>query len=163
MRVMVDTNIILSAALFPNIRMDGIIEFIVKHHSLIISDLVVTEFIEVAGYDKFNKVAEAEDFLKKLSFTTYTTPKITKLQGVSIRDDKDYGILFAAIKSKADVFLTRDKDFLECGVMKPHMMTINEFESVFILAERTRHESLGHFQKTMDKVPHTEPEPQDRL
>jgi len=113
--------------------MDSIIEFIVKNHSLVISDIVVTEFLEVAGYEKFNKVAEAQEFLKKLSFSAYTTPKVTKLKNVAIRDEDDYDILFSAIKSKVDVFLTRDKDFLECGVDKPRMMSLNEFESEFIL------------------------------
>jgi predicted nucleic acid-binding protein len=71
MRIMLDTNILLSAALFPNERTDRIIEFIVKNHSLVLSDLVIEEFIEVAGYDKFKRVAEAKEFLKKLSFTDY--------------------------------------------------------------------------------------------
>jgi putative PIN family toxin of toxin-antitoxin system len=132
---MVDTNVLLSAALFPNKRMDGIVEFIVRNHSLVISDLVVTEFIEVAGYDKFKKVTEAQEFLGKLDFTAYTTPEVTKLKGVSIRDEGDYDILFSAIQSGVDVFLTRDKDFLECGVTKPRMMTLNDFEAEFIHGE----------------------------
>jgi putative PIN family toxin of toxin-antitoxin system len=127
MRIMVDTNILLSASLFPNKRMDGIIEFIVTNHTLIISNFVIEEFIEVAGYEKFRKVPEAKEFLQKLSFTAFTTPKVTKLRGVSIRDDEDYEILFSAIKSKVDIFLTRDKDFLECGVTEPQMMTLNQF------------------------------------
>jgi putative PIN family toxin of toxin-antitoxin system len=129
---MLDTNVLLSAALFPNTRMNSIVDFIVRNHSLVISDLVVTEFIEVAGYDKFRKVAEAQEFLEKLNFTAYTTPKVTKLKGVSIRDEGDYGILFSAVKSKVDIFLTRDKDFLECGVTEPRMMTLNDFEAEFI-------------------------------
>ena len=132
MRVMADTNILLSASLFPNKRMNGIIEFIIKNHTLVLSDFVVREFIEVAGYEKFNKVDEAEEFLKKLSFTVYNTPKVTNLKGVSIRDTDDYGILFAAIKSKVDLFLTGDKDFLTCKIEKPRMMTLSEFESEFM-------------------------------
>jgi predicted nucleic acid-binding protein len=100
-----------------------------------LSDLVVEEFIAVAGYEKFGKVSEAKEFLKKLSFTAYATPKVTRIKSVTIRDDSDYGILFSAIKSKVDIFLTRDKDFLECGVGRPRMMTLNEFEAEFILGK----------------------------
>ena len=46
--------------------------------------------------------------------------------------ENDYGILFSAIKAKVDIFITRDKDFLECGVSSPLMMTINEFEAAYI-------------------------------
>jgi putative PIN family toxin of toxin-antitoxin system len=132
MRIMLDTNVLLSAALFPNKRMDSLIEFIVQNHSLVISDLVAKEFIEVAGYEKFNRVTEAQEFLKKLNFTAYVTPKVTKLEEVSIRDEGDYEILVSAIKSNVDIFLTHDKDFLECGVTKPRMMTLNELEAEFI-------------------------------
>jgi predicted nucleic acid-binding protein len=44
----------------------------------------------------------------------------------------DYDILFSAIKSKVDIFLTGDKDFLECGVEKPRMITLTCFESEFM-------------------------------
>jgi putative PIN family toxin of toxin-antitoxin system len=129
---MFDTNILLSAALFPNARIDGIIEYIVQNHTLILSDFVIGEFLEVAAYDKFRKVPEAQEFLKKLSFTAYKTPKVSPLKNVSIRDNEDYDILFSAIKSKVDIFLTGDKDFMECGVQKPRMMTLNDFENEFI-------------------------------
>jgi len=128
MRVMVDTNILLSAALFPNSHIDSIFEFIEREHTLVICDIVIEEFIEVASYPKFNKTVAAKEFLKKLRFEAYETPKVVPLEGVSIRDDNDYDILFSAIKSKIDIFLTGDKDFLECGVKSPKMMNLHQFE-----------------------------------
>jgi len=129
---MVDTNILLSASVFPNKRMDNIIEFIVRHHTIVLSDIVIEEFLEVTDYEKFNKQNEAREFLKRLSFKEYKTPKITPLKNVSIRDADDYGILFSAIKSDVDIFLTRDKDFIECGVTRPRMMTLNDFVAEFM-------------------------------
>jgi predicted nucleic acid-binding protein len=76
---MFDTNVLLSAALFPNARIDGIVEHIVRNHTLVLSDFVIEEFLEVADYDKFRKVSEAQEFLKKLSFTTYRTPTVSPL------------------------------------------------------------------------------------
>jgi predicted nucleic acid-binding protein len=112
--------------------MDCVIEYIVKNHTLVLSDLVIDEFVEVAAYDRFQKVTAAKEFLKKLNFTEYQTPEVTKLRGVSIRDANDYDILFSAIRSEVDIFLTGDKDFLECGVSKPRMMTITGFETEFM-------------------------------
>jgi hypothetical protein len=68
-----------------------------------------------------SRFASSSVILAILCFTAYKTPKVTQLKDVSIRDDEDYGILYSAIKSKVDIFLTRDKDFLECGISKPRM------------------------------------------
>ena len=135
MRVMLDTNILLSVSLFPNDRIDGIIDFIIKSHTLVLSDLVIEEFLEVAAYDKFRKEKEAQKFLDRITFTEYKTPKVSQLKGVSIRDTEDYDILFSAIKSKVDIFITGDKDFLECGVSNPQMMTLTEFEAAYIYSQ----------------------------
>lgn len=132
MQIMFDTNILLSASLFPNKRMDGIVEFIVRNHTLVLSDIVIQEFLDVADYDKFKQLDAAKEFLKRLSFTEYQTPEVTPLENVSIRDEDDYEILFSAIKSEVDIFISRDKDFLECGVQKPRMMDINAFVSEFM-------------------------------
>ena len=132
MRVMLDTNILLSVSLFPNDRINGIIDFIIKNHTLVLSDLVIEEFLEVAAYDKFRKEKEAQRFLEKINFTEYKTPKVSKLEGISIRDGDDYDILFSVIKSKVDVFITGDKDFLECGVTNPQMITLTAFEAAYI-------------------------------
>jgi len=129
---MFDTNILLSASVFPNKRLDNIIDYIVRNHKLVLSDIVIREFFEVANYEKFDRLKDAQEFLKRLSFTAYHTPKITPLKNVSIRDEDDYGILFSAIKSKVDIFITRDKDFLECNVLKPRFMTLNDFEAEFM-------------------------------
>jgi len=129
---MLDTNILLSASLFPAERINRIIEYIVTNHTLVLSDLVIQEFLDVADYDKFKKLPEAKDFLNGLSFEEYSTPKVTALKDVSIRDKDDYDILFSAIISKIDVFISRDKDFLECGVTAPRMMHLYDFESEFM-------------------------------
>jgi len=112
--------------------MDGIVEFIVRNHTLVLSDIVIQEFLDVADYDKFKQLDAAKEFLKRLSFTEYQTPEVTPLENVSIRDEDDYEILFSAIKSEVDIFISRDKDFLECGVQKPRMMDINAFVSEFM-------------------------------
>ena len=132
MQIMLDTNILLSASVFPNERMNRIIDFIVANHTLVLSDVVIAEFLEVANYDKFKKLSAAQELLKNLNYTEYKTPNVVSLKDVSIRDEDDYAILFSAIESAVDIFITRDKDFLECGVLIPRMLTLNDFESEFM-------------------------------
>ncbi len=54
-------------------------------------------------------------------------PTDEDISETQIRDVNDRPILRAAIKAKADVLLTGDKDFLESGVKNPMIMTPAEF------------------------------------
>ena len=132
MRIMLDTNILITTGLFPNITVNHFIEYIVSEHELVLSDLVIKEFIEVAGYEKFNRVSAAQEFLKKLKYYEFKTPDVKPIEGVSIRDDNDYPILFSAITAGVDLFITGDKDFLECSVDSPKIMTMAQFGKEFI-------------------------------
>ena len=135
MRIMLDTNILISAAFFRNVQMDETIEFITMRHDLILADVVIDEFIEVASYKKFDRVEAAKRFISKLPFTLFETPDISQIEGVTIRDESDYPILFTAIKSEVDIFITGDKDFLESSITTPVMMTISQFKSKYIQSE----------------------------
>jgi putative PIN family toxin of toxin-antitoxin system len=132
MRVMLDTNILISAGLFPNDRMDEIIDFIVRHHKLILPDLVIDEFLKVAAYDKFDRVQAAGAFLEQLTFSSFDTPEVTPVDGLTIRDDADYPILFSAVKANVDILITGDRDFLESDIASPRIMTLSEFASEFV-------------------------------
>ncbi len=54
-------------------------------------------------------------------------PDSESVEETQIRDVNDRPILRAAIKAKADVLLTGDKDFLESKVKSPAIMTPAEF------------------------------------
>ena len=127
MRIMLDTNILISAAFFRNVQMDETIEFITMRHDLILADVVIDEFIEVASYKKFDRVEAAKRFISKLPFTLFETPDISQIEGVTIRDESDYPILFTAIKSEVDIFITGDKDFLESGIERPEIISHLDF------------------------------------
>lgn len=45
----------------------------------------------------------------------------------NIRDPDDRTIYRAAIKAKADIILTGDKDLLESGITSPQIITAREF------------------------------------
>ena len=128
MRIMLDTNILISAGLFPNDTVNRLIEYIVIKHELVLSNLIVDELVKVSGYEKFDRELDMWKFLQKLTFTEFKTPAIEKIDGVSIRDEDDYPILFSAIRANVDVFITGDKDFIECGVTSPMIMTMAEFD-----------------------------------
>lgn len=74
----------------------------------------------LASLDKFLSVA-------LLTLELVPIPTETDSSETQIRDVNDRPILRAAIKAKADILLTGDKDFSESGVKRPRIMTPAEF------------------------------------
>lgn len=65
---MLDTNILISMAMFPSKRFGDILDFITKEHTLVLSSFVVEELVEVTAR-KFPAKKDAVDrFLSKLSY-----------------------------------------------------------------------------------------------
>ena len=94
MRVFVDTNVVISAMLFPNGKVAKVFSHLLEKHTLIISSYTKDECKEV--------------FEKKY-------PKI--------RDIKDLPVLVSAILSDSDILLTGDKDFEDIKIDKPLIFT----------------------------------------
>ncbi len=130
MRVLIDTNVLISAAL----RADGIPWQAYQkaasypNHGMIceqnvdeIRRIFNKKFpLRLSSLDKFLSVA-------LLTLELVPVPENEFTIEVQIRDAKDRPILRAAIAAKADILLTGDKDFLESGVEKPAIMTPAEF------------------------------------
>ena len=130
MRVMIDTNIILSAALFPNGRAaQDFYKTLIPPYQPIVCDYVVDE-LHRKFREKFpDKLTELEAFLyNALSIIELVpTPEAETAAENKIRDPKDRPILRAALDAHADLFLTGDKDFLESSVTDPRIISVAEF------------------------------------
>lgn len=127
MRVMLDTNVLLSALLFPSERMNRMLQCIFERHRLVLSSFVVEELAFVVQR-KFPAKAKAVDaLLAGMSFELVYTPKELEPGLFEIRDPKDYPVLYTAIIEDVDVLVTGDKDFAEAGVERPEIVTPAEF------------------------------------
>ncbi len=130
MKVMIDTNIIISAALFPNGRTaQALYKALTFPYEPILCDYVIDE-LHRKFLEKFpDKRPELESFLFTLisSITVVKTPDEFIELETKIRDPKDRPILRAAISEHADLFLTGDKDFLESSVTDPKIISVQEF------------------------------------
>lgn len=119
MQVMVDSNILLSALLFPNGAVAKAFEKCIQNYDLIICTYVIDECKRVVR-KKFPKYIEALDsFLQNLAFELVYTPTNPKPNLFEIRDKNDYPILYTAIKENVDLFLTGDKDYYDVIIEKP--------------------------------------------
>ncbi len=130
MRVLIDTNVLISAAL----NADGVpYQAYVKaasypNHGLICEQNV--DEIKRIFNKKFPKRLTALDTFLSIALLTLELVPIPIDENMSesqIRDADDRPILRAAIEAKADVLLTGDKDFLESGLKNPIIITPAEF------------------------------------
>lgn len=130
MKIMIDTNIIISAALFPNGRAaQAFFKALQPPYQPIVCDYVVDE-LHRKFCEKFsNRLTELEAFLfNALSFIKLvSTPEEAVSSEQRIRDPKDRPILRAALNAHADLFLTGDKDFLESSVTDPRIISVADF------------------------------------
>lgn len=130
MKVMIDTNIFISAALFPNSRAaQALYKAMIEPYQPVTCDYVVDE-LHRKFREKFpNKMVEMEAFLFSAlqSIKVVQTPEKIINEESLIRDEKDRPILRAALDAGADLFLTGDKDFLESSVTDPRIVSVSTF------------------------------------
>jgi putative PIN family toxin of toxin-antitoxin system len=124
---MLDTNVLLSALLFPSQWMNALIERIVSKYQLVLSSFIVEELRNVVSLKFPDKEAVVDFLLEQLPYEYVVTPQRPKPGLFSIRDETDYPVLYSAIVENVDVFVSGDKDFTGLGLKKPDIVTPAEF------------------------------------
>ena len=131
MRVMLDTNILVSMIFFPSSQTSRFAKELSENHRIILCDYVIDE-LQLVTERKFPKLTAALDhFFQELPYELIYTPKLIDSNIPDIRDAKDMPILATAIKENVDVFVTGDKDFLVLEIEQPEIMTISQFEEQY--------------------------------
>lgn len=127
---MIDTNIFISAILFPRSRTaEALLKSMTLPYQPVVCGYVVDE-LHRKFQEKFSdRTVELEAFLyTSLSvFEIVTTPEKNIEIEAKIRDKKDRPILRAALNANVDLFLTGDKDFLESSVENPRIISVADF------------------------------------
>lgn len=128
MRVFVDTNIVISAMLFPNGKVAKVFSHLLEKHTVIISSYTKEECVEVFEKKFPAKMKQLEIFFDGINFEEFKSPeKIDEKKYPKIRDIKDLPVLVSAILSDADVLLTGDKDFEDIKIDKPLIFTPSKY------------------------------------
>jgi putative PIN family toxin of toxin-antitoxin system len=133
MRVMLDTNILISSVIFGSTRLAELTRRIADEFNLVLSSQIIEELQLVVDIKFPNKKAAIDKFMSKLSFEMAFTPsEINPEIYPKIRDKEDYPILASAIIADVDVFITGDKDFSVLEIDRPEIMTISEFAEKYL-------------------------------
>lgn len=128
MRIMLDTNVLISILIFNSKELKRLLEEITNKHKLVLSSYVIDELKEVVKRKFNNKLYVLDVFLYNLPFEIYYTPQnIIETEMIKIRDVKDIPVLYSSIMSDVDVFITGDKDFENINIEKPEIITPSEF------------------------------------
>lgn len=130
MRVLIDTNILISAALSSNgTPYRAFVKAVTYPNHGLICEQNIDEMRRIFNRKFPQKIAALEKFLSLALMTLemVPTPVEEYHSEMQIRDINDRPILRAAIHANADILLTGDKDFLESGLENPKIMTATDF------------------------------------
>lgn len=129
---MLDTNVLISALLFPGSKMDAMMNCIFTQHQLVLSSYVVDELKSVIKRKFPSREIATNKLLMMMSFEYVYTPNEIESGLFNIRDGKDYPVLYTAIIENVDILVTGDKDFLDLDIGKPKIMNPTEFMNRFL-------------------------------
>ena len=124
MRILIDTNILFSALLFPRSKPAKALLYIAQNHEMLLCDRNIAELRDILNLKTPKYLPDAEALLAEMSYELI--PAVDHAEKL-IRDAKDQPILNAAIVYDVDVILTGDKDFLESGVNNPRIINPSTF------------------------------------
>ena len=124
MRVLVDTNIIISALLFPDSVPAKALIKAEAEHDLILCEQNIIELRDVLRRKRPELLPAADELLLNL---VYELIPAVNAEGGKMRDAGDQPILNAAIMFNIDIIVTGDKDFLCLELDRPKIMRALEF------------------------------------
>ncbi|MDR3176995.1 MAG: putative toxin-antitoxin system toxin component, PIN family [Desulfovibrio sp.] len=124
MRVMADTNVLISALLFPASLPAKVLLHIASNHNLILCDHIVAEIRDVISRKRPDLLGDFDVLLAQLAYDLVIAPKEP---GRLMQDPKDQPILNAAIMAGVDVIVSGDNHFLKLDLERPKTMSPAEF------------------------------------
>lgn len=130
MRILIDSNILISAALnSKSTPYQAFLKAVTYPNKVVICEQNIEEIKRVFEHKFPSKIKLLEQFLMiaLLVIDVIPMPDTVVREEQALRDVADRPILRAAILSGVDIILTGDKDFLESGIEHPKIVTASEF------------------------------------
>lgn len=124
MRILIDTNVLFSALLFPQSKPARALLYTAEHHRVVLCERNVSELREILRRKAPQYLPAAEALLAAMAYELI--PEVERTM-VHIRDADDQRILNAAVAADVDVILTGDKDFLSLTMARPVCMMAADF------------------------------------
>ena len=131
MRYLLDTNVLVSAILFPHGTPGRAYDAaLTTQADVVVCDYTVAELRDVFHAKFPDRVESLERFIKEMRSGIAVVPTPDSVDGVDVervRDVKDWPIVRAAVAAGVDAIVTGDKDLLDAGLARPLMLTPAQF------------------------------------
>ena len=114
MRVVVDTNILVSFAIHPNPDFERLFDYLAGHGITLISEETVAELFSVLSRQQFRKYIPQDSAIDYVEWYAGISEFVTVNERVvACRDPKDDKLLSLVVAGKANCIITGDKDLLD--------------------------------------------------
>ena len=133
MRVMLDTNVLISAIVYRHSITAEIVAHIKDNHTIVMCNRIIYEleniFIRKFPDKLYDMYVDIEILTDELFMLNHTEESKYPF----IRDPKDLPVLANAIESQVDLFITGDKDFEEIKIIKPRILKPRQYKDEFMI------------------------------
>lgn len=132
MRVVVDTNVLVSGILRPAGPPGHILDLVLTRRvTLLVSSAVLSEYREVLSREEFGFPKRSVDDLLHF-IEAYAEKVIAAGRTLSLPDPQDTAFLLCAIEGRADFLITGNKKHFPASVCKPiRVGSTSEFLAIF--------------------------------
>jgi putative PIN family toxin of toxin-antitoxin system len=114
MRVVVDTNILVSFAIRPNQDFERLFDYLAGHGVTLISEETIAELFAVLSREKFRLYIPQDSAIDYVEWYAGISESVIVAEHVvACRDPKDDKFLSLAVSGKADCIITGDSDLLD--------------------------------------------------
>ena len=113
MRVVIDTNILVSFAIRPSTNLEKIFDHIADHGPPLVSEATIAELFSVLNRRKFRKYLSLNSVIDYVEWYAATSESVEIRESVIVyRDPRDDKFLDVAVNGRADMILSGDADLL---------------------------------------------------
>lgn len=126
-RVLADSNVIVSALLFPGSIPAQALARMLSDDRLVLTDWIIDELHEVVGRKWPDRLPALDAFLEAIPFELVAPGGVSP---TTMRDLNDQPILDAAVAASVDIIVTGDRDFLALAIEQPHIITSHQYLNI---------------------------------
>ena len=120
MKIMIDSNVLVSAIYNPNSMPARVVRHVCENHTLVLCDHIISECYDVLKRKFPQHIPALDKLLVSLGYDLVVAPREpSKL----IADPKDAPILNAAILEGVDIIVSGDHHFTQLDIEQPKPMT----------------------------------------
>ena len=119
MRIMIDSNVIISAVYNRKSKPAQVLSHVCENHELVLCDYIINECYDVITRKFPHHVIVFDKLLAALGYELIAAPR----HGIDMSDPKDSPILNAALIAEVDIIISGDKHFLSLEMEYPEILS----------------------------------------